>query len=48
MHDGLAFGDATIVAYMERDGLEYLYSVDEDFDAVQDVPRLPTAVNPFA
>lgn len=43
----LAFGDATIAAYMEREGIEYLYSIDGDFDAIADVTRLDTAVNPF-
>lgn len=47
-YDGLAFGDATIVAYMQRTGIEYLYSFDDDFDAVDDVTRLETADNPFA
>lgn len=31
-YDGLAFGDGTIAAYMERTDIEYLYSVDHDFD----------------
>ncbi|MFB6150827.1 MAG: PIN domain-containing protein, partial [Haloarculaceae archaeon] len=43
----LAFGDATIVAYMERTGVEYLYSFDDDFDAVDGITRLTTAQNPF-
>jgi len=46
-YDGLAFGDATIVAYMQREGIEYLYSFDDDFDAVGSVTRLATAANPF-
>ena len=45
--DGLAFGDATVVAYMQREGIEYLYSFDDDFDAVDSVTRLATAENPF-
>ncbi|MFB6139516.1 MAG: type II toxin-antitoxin system VapC family toxin [Halosimplex sp.] len=47
-YDGLAFGDATIAAYMERTDLEYLYSFDDDFDAVEGVSRLETADNPFS
>jgi len=43
----LAFGDATTVAYMERAGVEYLYSFDDDFDVVEGVTRLETATNPF-
>lgn len=47
-YEGLSFGDATIVAYMEREELEYLYSFDDDFDAVASITRLDTAENPFA
>lgn len=46
-YEGLAFGDATIVAYMEREGIEYLYSFDDDFDAIDRVSRLSTPDNPF-
>lgn len=45
---GLSFGDATIAAYMEREEIEYLYSFDEDFDAVDGLTRLDIADNPFA
>ena len=45
-HEGLAFGDATIAAYMEREGVEYLYSFDDDFDLLADITRLATADNP--
>lgn len=31
-HEQLAFGDATIAAYMYRTGIEYLYSFDDYFD----------------
>jgi predicted nucleic acid-binding protein len=47
-YDGLAFGDATIVAYMQREDIEYLYSFDDDFDAIDDITRLNTADNPYA
>lgn len=47
-YDGLAFGDATIAAYMEREGIEYLYSFDDDFDVLEDLTRLATPDNPFA
>ncbi|WP_269845484.1 PIN domain-containing protein [Halopenitus persicus] len=47
MHDGLSFGDATIAAYMEREDLEYLYSFDDDFDAIDRITRLETPNNPF-
>jgi len=47
-HDGLAFGDATMAAYMRREGIEYLYSFDDDFDAVSELTRLDSAENPFS
>ncbi|WP_248898277.1 type II toxin-antitoxin system VapC family toxin [Haloplanus halobius] len=43
----LSFVDSTIAAYMEREGIEYLYSFDDDFDALDGVTRLDTADNPF-
>lgn len=43
----LSFVDATIVAYMQRTEIEYLYSFDDDFDAVTDLSRLNTPENPF-
>lgn len=46
-YDGLSFGDATIVAYMQRENIEYLYSFDDDFDAIEGLTRLETADNPF-
>lgn len=35
-------------AYMLSEGLEYIYSFDDDFDAIEGITRLDTAVNPFA
>jgi len=46
-YDGLSFGDATIAAYMDREGIEYLYSFDGDFDTLDGITRLETADNPF-
>jgi predicted nucleic acid-binding protein len=46
-YEGLAFGDATIAAYMEREGIEFLYSFDDDFDALDDISRLETPHDPF-
>lgn len=46
-YEGLSFVDATLVAYMEREDVEYLYSFDDDFDAVDDVTRLATADDPY-
>jgi predicted nucleic acid-binding protein len=45
--DELSFGDATIVAHMQRKDIEYLYSFDDDFDAVDEITRLETTDNPF-
>jgi predicted nucleic acid-binding protein len=47
-YEGLSFTDSVIVAYMHRTDIEYLYSFDDDFDAVADVTRLETTENPFA
>ena len=44
---GLSFTDAVIAAYMRRTGIEYLYSFDDDFDALEELRRLDTANNPF-
>lgn len=46
-YEELSFGDATIAAYVEREGIDYLYSFDDDFDAVSDLARLDVAENPF-
>lgn len=45
---GLSFTDAVIAAYMRRTGIEYLYSFDDDFDALDHLNRLETDSNPFA
>lgn len=47
-YDGLSFGDATIAAYMDRTGLEYLYSFDDDFDTLDHITRLSGPEDPFA
>ncbi len=46
-HRPLSFVDASIVAYMQTEGLGYLYAFDDDFDAATDVYRLATATNPY-
>lgn len=43
----LSFVGATIVAYLQRADIEYLYSSDDDFDAIEGVTRLDTADNRF-
>jgi len=47
-YEGLSFVDATIAAYLSREEIEYLYSFDDDFDALDDLTRLNTATDPFA
>lgn len=48
IYDGLSFVDAVLAAYMNRTGIKYLYSLDDDFDALDSITRLRTAANPFA
>ena len=48
VYEELSFGDATIAAYMEREDITYLYSFDDDFDAVSTLSRLDVAENPFS
>jgi len=46
-YDRFSFVDACIVAYMQAEGLRYLYAFDDDFDAVEDISRLNTAKDPY-
>jgi predicted nucleic acid-binding protein len=46
-HEQFSFVDSCIVAYMQAEGLGYLYAFDDDFDAAEDVYRLDTATNPY-
>lgn len=46
-YDRFSFVDACIVAYMQTEGLGYLYAFDDDFDAADDVYRLDAATNPY-
>ncbi len=46
-HEPFSFVDACIVSYMYTEGLAYLYSFDDDFDAAEDVYRLDTVTNPY-
>ena len=46
-HEPFSFVDACLVAYMQTEGLGYLYAFDDDFDAVDDVYRLETPTNPY-
>jgi len=47
-YNELSFVDATLVAYLEREDIEYLYSFDDDFDAINGLTRLDTSDNPFS
>lgn len=46
-YESLSFVDATLAAYVDRTDVDYLYSFDDDFDGVDGVTRLESAVNPF-
>ncbi len=46
-HEPFSFVDACIVAYMQIEGLGYLYAFDDDFDGAGDVYRLDTPTNPY-
>lgn len=46
-HESLSLTDAIIVAAMQRDEIEYLYSFDDGFDSVSTITRLTTPTNPF-
>lgn len=46
-YERLSFVDACVIAYMQIEGLGYLYAFDADFDVVEDVYRLETASNPY-
>lgn len=46
-HRPFSFVDACIVAYMQTNGIEYLYAFDDDFDRIEAVYRLETPTNPY-
>ncbi len=45
-YEKLSFVDSTIAAYVDREDVEYLYSFDDDFDAIEELTRLETADHP--
>ncbi|WP_256290903.1 type II toxin-antitoxin system VapC family toxin [Halobellus inordinatus] len=47
-YESLSLTDAVIVATMQREEVEYLYSFDDGFDGVPEITRLTTAEDPFA
>ncbi|WP_135305142.1 PIN domain-containing protein [Haloarcula amylovorans] len=46
-YEPLSFVDACLIAYMQTEGLGYLYAFDDDFDVADDVYRLDTAMDPY-
>jgi predicted nucleic acid-binding protein len=46
-YESLSLTDAVIVAAMQREDIEYLYSFDDGFDSVPDITRITTPDNPF-
>jgi len=46
-YESLSLTDAVIVAAMQREGLNYLYSFDDGFDSVPGLTRLTVPENPF-
>jgi predicted nucleic acid-binding protein len=46
-YEGLSLTDSVLCAHARRTGVEYLYSFDDDFDAVDGITRLDTAANPY-
>jgi predicted nucleic acid-binding protein len=47
-YPGLSLGDAMQVAFMRSEGIDYIYSFDDDFDRVEDITRINAPTNPFA
>jgi predicted nucleic acid-binding protein len=47
VYDELSLTDAIITAWMDRNDVEYLYSFDDDFDAVEEVTRLDSPHDPY-
>jgi predicted nucleic acid-binding protein len=46
-YDSLSLTDAVIVALMQREEIDHLYSFDDGFDSVSSITRLTTPDNPF-
>lgn len=46
-NDRLSFVDAATVAYMRREALTYIFSLDADFDGVEGIVRLNVPENPY-
>jgi len=46
-YEPLSLTDAVIVALMQREHIDYLYSFDDGFDSVSRITRFTTSDNPF-
>jgi len=46
-YESLSLTDAVVVAAMQREDVDYLYSFDDGFDAVPEITRLTADENPF-
>jgi len=46
-YDNPEWTDALLAAYMRSEELEYIYTFDDDFEEVDEITRLNSAVNPF-
>jgi predicted nucleic acid-binding protein len=46
-YESLSLTDAVIVALMQREDIDYLYSFDDGFDSVSGISRFTTPENPF-
>lgn len=46
-HRPFSLVDASIVAFAQTEGIEYLYAFDGDFDAANGLSRLAAATNPY-
>lgn len=46
-YEPFSFVDGCLVAYMQTERLGYLYAFDDDFDAIDDICRLETAIDPY-
>jgi len=46
-YDSLSFTDAVLAAYARHENVPYVYSFDDNFDAIAWMTRLNSDVNPF-
>lgn len=48
LHDGPEYSDAVIAAYLLHEGIEFVYSFDDDFDQIDGITRITTPTDPYA